>query len=77
VVEEPPAAAEDRTATPDTAPQIVVVSARSEERLSAAVLRLHDHLADLPDEDGTGSTVSLADIAYTTQLGREPLTERL
>ncbi|MEU5165866.1 SDR family NAD(P)-dependent oxidoreductase [Streptomyces mutomycini] len=77
VVEEPPAAAEDRTATPDTAPQIVVVSARSEERLSAAVLRLHDHLADLPDEDSTGSTVSLADIAYTTQLGREPLTERL
>ncbi|MFJ9833562.1 SDR family NAD(P)-dependent oxidoreductase [Streptomyces sp. NPDC101169] len=74
VVEAPPAAAEAPAATPDTAPQIVVVSARTEERLAAAVRRLHDHLAALPDEDGT---VSLADIAYTTQLGREPLPERL
>ncbi|MBM7440074.1 polyketide synthase PksL [Streptomyces sp. HB132] len=77
VVEEPLTAAGVRTVTPDTAPQIVVLSARSEERLSAAALRLLDHLADLPDEDATDSTVSLADIAYTTQLGREPMTERL
>ncbi|MGP4086981.1 KS-MAT linker domain-containing protein, partial [Streptomyces sp. KR55] len=77
VVEAPPAAAEVRTVTPDTAPQIVVVSARTEERLYTAVLRLLDHLADLPDEDAADSTVSLADIAYTTQLGREPLPERL
>ncbi|MEZ3179518.1 SDR family NAD(P)-dependent oxidoreductase [Streptomyces pimonensis] len=74
VVEAPPAATEVRTSTPDTAPQVVVVSARTEERLATAVRRLHDHLAALPDEDGT---VSLADIAYTTQLGREPLPERL
>ncbi|MFH9922213.1 SDR family NAD(P)-dependent oxidoreductase [Streptomyces bobili] len=80
VVEAPPAAVEVRTVTPDTAPQVVVVSARTEERLHAAVLRLLDHLADLPGEDGgdgSDSTVSLADIAYTTQLGREPLSERL
>ncbi|WP_086771905.1 SDR family NAD(P)-dependent oxidoreductase [Streptomyces bobili] len=77
VVEAPPAAVEVRTVTPDTAPQVVVVSARTEERLHAAVLRLLDHLADLPGEDGGDSTVSLADIAYTTQLGREPLSERL
>ncbi|MDX3567967.1 SDR family NAD(P)-dependent oxidoreductase [Streptomyces sp. ID05-47C] len=80
VVEAPPATVEVRTVTPDTAPQVVVVSARTEERLHAAVLRLLDHLADLPGEDGSDgsdSTVSLADIAYTTQLGREPLSERL
>ncbi|MGY1495115.1 SDR family NAD(P)-dependent oxidoreductase [Streptomyces sp. QTS52] len=77
VVEAPPAAAGVRTATPDTVPQVVVVSARTEERLYTAVLRLLDHLADLPGEDAADSTVSLADIAYTTQLGREPLTERL
>ncbi|WP_268747619.1 SDR family NAD(P)-dependent oxidoreductase [Streptomyces toyocaensis] len=77
VVEAPPAAAEARAVTPDTAPQIVVLSARTEERLSTAVRRLHDHLASLPDGDAAGSTVSLADIAYTTQLCREPLPERL
>ncbi|MFC4465278.1 SDR family NAD(P)-dependent oxidoreductase [Streptomyces xiangluensis] len=77
VVEAPPTAAEVRTVTSDTAPQVVVVSARTEERLHMAVRRLLDHLADLPGEDGTDSTMSLADIAYTTQLGREPLTERL
>ncbi|MFJ4269252.1 SDR family NAD(P)-dependent oxidoreductase [Streptomyces coelicoflavus] len=77
VVEAPPAAAEARTVTPDTAPQLVVVSARTEERLRTAVSRLLDHLADLPAEDGADSGVSLADIAYTTQLGREPLAERL
>ncbi|NHI05599.1 polyketide synthase modules-related protein [Streptomyces sp. KO7888] len=76
VVEAPPAAIEARTVTPDTAPQLVVVSARTEERLRTAVSRLLDHLAELPGEDGTDS-VSLADIAYTTQLGREPLAERL
>ncbi|MFG2630359.1 SDR family NAD(P)-dependent oxidoreductase [Streptomyces sp. NPDC048473] len=77
VVEAPPAAAGVLTVAPDTAPQVVVVSARTEERLYTAVLRLLDHLADLPGEDAADSTVSLADIAYTTQLGREPLTERL
>ncbi|MFI5685499.1 SDR family NAD(P)-dependent oxidoreductase [Streptomyces sp. NPDC051636] len=74
VVEAPPAAAGARPVTPDSAPQVVVVSARTEERLETAVRRLHDHLAALPDADGS---VSLADLAYTTQLGREPLPERL
>ncbi|MBQ1098887.1 SDR family NAD(P)-dependent oxidoreductase [Streptomyces sp. b94] len=77
VVEAPPATAEAPTVTPDSAPQIVVVSARTEERLHTAVSRLLDHLAELSGEDGPDSTVSLADIAYTTQLGREPLAERL
>ncbi|MEU3613369.1 SDR family NAD(P)-dependent oxidoreductase [Streptomyces sp. NPDC006872] len=77
VVEAPPTAAAVRIVTPDTAPQVVVVSARTEERLHTAVLRLLGHLADLPDADAADSTVSLADIAYTTQLGREALPERL
>ncbi|WUN31047.1 HAD-IIIC family phosphatase [Kitasatospora sp. NBC_00315] len=73
VVEAPPAAAAPTPAAPDTAPQVVVVSARTEERLATAVRRLHEHLADLPDD----GTVSLADLAHTTQSGREPLPERL
>ncbi|WP_328877600.1 SDR family NAD(P)-dependent oxidoreductase [Streptomyces sp. NBC_00299] len=77
VVEAPPAAAEVRPLTPDTTPQVVLVTARTEERLHEAAQRLLDHLSGLPGENGTGSTVSLADIAYTTQMSREPLTERL
>ncbi|WP_234433338.1 SDR family NAD(P)-dependent oxidoreductase, partial [Streptomyces sp. NRRL WC-3549] len=61
VVEAPPAAAEPGADDPDTAPQIVVVSARTQERLHTAVRRLH---AFLEDDD----TTSLADIAYTCLL---------
>ncbi|MFF8950527.1 SDR family NAD(P)-dependent oxidoreductase, partial [Streptomyces sp. NPDC014940] len=68
VVEAPPAAA--RTVPADPAPQVVLVSARTPELLRTAVGRLHDYL----DRDGTAS---LADIAYTSQLGREPQAERL
>ncbi|MGW5370819.1 SDR family NAD(P)-dependent oxidoreductase [Streptomyces sp. NPDC004011] len=71
VVEAPPAAA--RTVPADPAPQVVLVSARTPELLRTAVGRLHDFL----DGDEGDGTVSLADIAYTSQLGREPQAERL
>ncbi|MFE5401375.1 SDR family NAD(P)-dependent oxidoreductase [Streptomyces sp. NPDC056580] len=71
VVEAPPAAA--RTVPADPAPQVVLVSARTPELLRTAVGRLHDFLGG---DEGDG-TVSLADIAYTSQLGREPQAERL
>ncbi|MGW4453969.1 SDR family NAD(P)-dependent oxidoreductase [Streptomyces sp. NPDC004599] len=71
VVEAPPAAA--RTVPADPAPQVVLVSARTPELLRTAVGRLYDFLGG---DEGDG-TVSLADIAYTSQLGREPQAERL
>ncbi|MFF8475161.1 SDR family NAD(P)-dependent oxidoreductase [Streptomyces sp. NPDC015414] len=70
VVEAPPAPV--RTVPADPAPQVVLVSARTPELLRTAVGRLHDFL----DRDGD-ATVSLADLAYTSQLGREPQAERL
>ncbi|NEY32343.1 SDR family NAD(P)-dependent oxidoreductase, partial [Streptomyces sp. PRKS01-65] len=70
VVEAPPptetATADDR----DGGPQVVVVSARNAKRLRTAVRRLHDFL----ERDGS---VTLADVAYSSQLGREALPERL
>ncbi|MEU1463181.1 SDR family NAD(P)-dependent oxidoreductase [Streptomyces sp. NPDC005727] len=72
VVEAPPAPV--RNVPADPAPQVVLVSARTPELLRTAVSRLRDFL----DGDGAGeATVSLADLAYTSQLGREPQAERL
>ncbi|WP_406725049.1 beta-ketoacyl synthase N-terminal-like domain-containing protein [Streptomyces sp. GD-15H] len=68
VVEAPPATA--RTAPADPGPQVVLLSARTPELLRTAVGRLHDFL-------GRDGTESLADISYTSQLGREPQPERL
>ncbi|MFD8381149.1 SDR family NAD(P)-dependent oxidoreductase [Streptomyces sp. NPDC059679] len=51
-------------------PQLVVVSGRTPERLRTAARRLHDFL----DRD---DSADLADLAYTSQLGREALPERL
>ncbi|MFH8897611.1 HAD-IIIC family phosphatase, partial [Streptomyces coeruleorubidus] len=56
--------------TPDPTPQVILISARTPERLHVAVRRLH---AFLEGDD----TASLADIAYTSQLCREHLPERL
>ncbi|MGP4089512.1 SDR family NAD(P)-dependent oxidoreductase, partial [Streptomyces sp. KR55] len=70
VVEAPPVTAHADRSAPDPSPQVVLVSARTPERLRAAVRRLH---AFLEGDD----TASLADIAYTSQLCREHLPERL
>ena len=50
--------------------QLLMVSARSEQALDQATVRLADHL-----EADSGQ--ALADVAYTLQVGREAFTERL
>ncbi|WP_435103795.1 SDR family NAD(P)-dependent oxidoreductase [Arhodomonas sp. AD133] len=72
VVEAPPPAepVDEPTASPADDFQLVLLSARTPRQLRVAAQRLHDYLqAERP--------ASLADIAYTTQLGREALDERL
>ncbi|WP_346172507.1 SDR family NAD(P)-dependent oxidoreductase [Streptomyces cuspidosporus] len=70
VVEAPPAEAAAPATPPETGPQLVVVSAHTPERLETAARRLHDAL------DGDGP-MDLADLAYTSQVGREAFPERL
>ncbi|AJP05474.1 peptide synthetase [Streptomyces cyaneogriseus subsp. noncyanogenus] len=70
VVEAPPRTGTATEGAPDNGPQVVVVSARNARRLRTAVRRLHDFL----ERDGS---VTLADVAYGSQLGREALPERL
>jgi acyl transferase domain-containing protein/NAD(P)-dependent dehydrogenase (short-subunit alcohol dehydrogenase family)/acyl carrier protein/SAM-dependent methyltransferase len=68
VLEEPPAAL---LIEPDDAgPQLVVLSARSDSALRAQADRLAEHLARAP-------ALSLAQVAYTLQRGREAQPHRL
>lgn len=71
VVEAPPVTQEARDAAQDAGPQLVVVSAGTPERLRTAARRLSTFL------DGDDASASLADIAYTSQLCREAMPERL
>ncbi|WP_079152228.1 SDR family NAD(P)-dependent oxidoreductase [Streptomyces sp. RTd22] len=69
VVEAPPPTGAAAPEPDDPAPQLVVVSAATPKRLRTAVRRLHAYL------EGDGPA-GLADIAYTSQLGREAQPER-
>ncbi|CAO3460592.1 hypothetical protein [Azospirillum argentinense] len=71
VVEEPPPMPAG-AGSPGRGPQVIVLSARSGDRLDAQAAALLDHL-DGPDSAGHG----LADIAWTLQAGREALEHRL
>ena len=51
-------------------PCLIVLSARGEDRLREAAERLRAHLAENPD-------LRLEDVAYTLQVGREAMEERL
>lgn len=55
-------------------PRAIILSAKSKDRLRAVVQRLRDHLAAEPSPDGP---LVLADIAYTLQVGRDGMSERL
>lgn len=70
VVEAPPASAVQQTGEADTSPQLVVLSANSHDGLGIAASRLHDFLDNHAE-------VRLADVAYTSQVGRQALSERL
>ncbi|PJN35791.1 polyketide synthase [Streptomyces sp. CB02959] len=67
IVEEYPVQPTDGTA--DSAAQVVVLSARTPEQLTASVDRLAGFLDRHPDTD-------LADLAFTLQVGREAMAER-
>jgi amino acid adenylation domain-containing protein len=67
VLEEAPAL---RSGTPDGAPQLIVLSARTDSALAASTRRLAEHLQAHPGLD-------LADVAFTLQVGRESFEHRL
>ncbi|WP_051847003.1 SDR family NAD(P)-dependent oxidoreductase [Streptomyces sp. NRRL F-5053] len=73
VVQAPPAEA-TAPVTRGAGPQLVLLSAHTPERLRTAAHRLHDALDGEPDGD---AGIDLADLAYTSQLGREAFPERL
>ncbi|MCX4750085.1 SDR family NAD(P)-dependent oxidoreductase [Kitasatospora sp. NBC_01287] len=70
VVEAPPAVGTPAADPHDLGPQLVVLSARTPQRLRTAARQLHTFL----ERD---TEVDLADVAYTSQLGREAHLERL
>ncbi|MEM7132285.1 MAG: SDR family NAD(P)-dependent oxidoreductase [Chloroflexota bacterium] len=51
-------------------PHLILLSAKKEERLQEVAQRLHTYIANHP-------TISLADIAYTLQVGREVMNDKL
>ena len=64
-----------------TGPALIVLSAKNEDRLKEMVKNLHSYLTvhcepDLSKVNGK-SSISLADLAYTLQVGREAMEERL
>ncbi|MGP3976838.1 amino acid adenylation domain-containing protein [Streptomyces sp. 8N114] len=70
VVEAPPESTARPQPQADARPQLVVMSAAGRSRLLTAVRRLDEYL-------GHSGEMSLADVAYTLQLGREAMPERL
>ncbi|OEV01856.1 hypothetical protein AN217_00685 [Streptomyces qinglanensis] len=70
VVEAPPQSVAETPDTTAAGPQLVVVSARDRARLRGAVRRLEEYLGS------SGTAADLADVAYTLQVGREPMPER-
>src|SRR5215213_9844606 len=77
IVEEAPAA---EPSAPSRLPaQVLVLSAKSEMALEEASRRLSDHLAEHKSsaEGKTPDAGWLADVAYTLQLGRAAMSERL
>jgi polyketide synthase PksN len=57
----------------NASPQLIVLSAKNEERLKAYAKQLVDFL----NQESEHKPLSLADIAYTLQVGREAMEERL
>ncbi|MEX3605215.1 MAG: amino acid adenylation domain-containing protein [Burkholderia sp.] len=62
---------EESVEAPANAAQLIVLSARTQERLRAVARQVLDHL------DSSESLPSLRDLAYTLQVGRRSMTHRL
>ncbi|MDP4182128.1 MAG: SDR family NAD(P)-dependent oxidoreductase, partial [Bacillota bacterium] len=56
-------------------PRLIILSAKNEERLKAYCLALKEHLES--EWAQKGSSLSLLNVSYTLQVGREPMEERL
>ncbi len=69
VLEEPPPVAPRSAAS--QGPHLVLLSAKTEERLRAYAHALRDFVG------AAGGTLDMAEVAYTSQVGREPLSFRL
>jgi acyl transferase domain-containing protein len=72
IIEEYPAP--PRPSEPDSGPQLIVLSARTGQELSANALRLGRFLRD---RAASTDAPRLRDVAYTLQVGREAMEERL
>ncbi|WP_432103582.1 SDR family NAD(P)-dependent oxidoreductase [Streptomyces sp. bgisy091] len=73
IIEEYVPAARQPAPEPESSPELILLSAQTEERLRAWAGSLAAHL----DRPATAEPVRLADIAYTLRVGREPLDVRL
>ncbi|MRN51865.1 SDR family NAD(P)-dependent oxidoreductase [Paenibacillus monticola] len=58
-------------------PQIIVLSAKDAARLQQSARQLRDYLVQLQAGRQPGTLISLQDIAFTLQVGREAMAERL
>jgi amino acid adenylation domain-containing protein len=67
----------ERVTGVDPGPQIVLLSARSGPQLSTLASRMADWLGKLGETGADDRRTVLADLAYTTQVGRTALGERL
>ncbi len=61
----------------DKQPQLIILSARNSDRLRELVSNFLEYLRALPSDANTFLRPSLGQIAFTSQVGREPLAERL
>ena len=75
IIEEPPAPGLQRPPGPqaDKSPVLIVLSAKDEDRLKAYAEKLRVYITQYPTPD----THHLSNLAYTLQVGREAMEERL
>ncbi|MTJ79682.1 MAG: SDR family NAD(P)-dependent oxidoreductase, partial [Telmatospirillum sp.] len=75
ILEEPPHGDRPRRSASLAGPRLIVLSAQGRNRLTAYAARLAAYLAGVGA--GAGPDLDLADVAYSLQVGREAMPERL
>ncbi|MGZ8239549.1 MAG: beta-ketoacyl synthase N-terminal-like domain-containing protein, partial [Methylobacter sp.] len=58
-------------------PELIVLSAKDEDRLAEMAVNLNDFVKQSTESRFSGEALSLADIAYTLQTGREAMEQRV